>query len=99
MITINSSILTYLTIFSLEGMGKICCHSSVFLIRPTPTHNNSLRVNLKISIFWFADPILDRPRSNLKVLLILLQVCTVVVTHKFREEFEILEGKVPPQQP
>jgi len=27
------------------------------LIRPTPTHDNSLRVDLKISNFWFAHPI------------------------------------------
>jgi len=37
-------------------IGEIYCHSSVFLIRPTPTHNSSLPVNLKISIFWFAHP-------------------------------------------
>jgi len=54
----NRSISTYLTIFSLEKMDEIYCHSSVFLIRPTPTHNNSLGVDLKISIFWFAHPII-----------------------------------------
>jgi len=52
----NRSILTYLMIFSLEGKDKICCHFSVFLIIPTPTHDNSLGVDLKISIFWFAYP-------------------------------------------
>jgi len=48
--------LTNMRIFSLEGMAKICCHSSVFLISPTPTHDNSFGVDLKISIFWFAHP-------------------------------------------
>jgi len=52
----NRSISTYLTIFSLERMDEICYHSSVFLIRPIPTHENSLGVDLKISIFWFAHP-------------------------------------------
>jgi len=52
----NCSILMHLTIFSLVGMDEICCHSSVFLIRPTPTHNNSLKVDLKILIFWFMHP-------------------------------------------
>jgi len=56
MATKNHLILTYLTIFSQEGIGKICCHCSVFLIRHTPTHDNSLGVDLKISIFWFACP-------------------------------------------
>ena len=37
-------------------MHGICCHTSVFLIRPTPTHNNTLQVILKISIFQFANP-------------------------------------------
>jgi len=49
--------MTYLMIFSLEGKDKICCHSSVFLITPTPIHDNSLGVDLKILIFWFAHPI------------------------------------------
>ena len=40
-------------------MYEFCYHSSVFLIRPTPTHDNSLQVNLKIFIFEFADPILE----------------------------------------
>jgi len=53
------SILTYSTIFSLEGMGEIYCHSSVFLIRPTPTHKNSLQANLKISIFWLDHPTIE----------------------------------------
>ena len=55
MATINSLILMYFMV-SLERMGEICCHSSVFLIIPIPTHNNSLHVNLKISIFRFAHP-------------------------------------------
>ena len=58
MATIYRSILTYLTIFTVEGMDEICCHYSVFLIRPTPTHDSSLQVNLKISISEFADPTL-----------------------------------------
>ena len=45
-------------VFPLQGMHGICCHASVFLIRPTPTHNNTLQVILKISIFRFADPTL-----------------------------------------
>jgi len=44
-------------VFSLERMEEICCHSSVFLIRLTPTHDNSLGVEFKISMFWFAHPI------------------------------------------
>ena len=40
-------------------MEEICYHSSVFLITPTPIHDNSLQVNLKISIFKFADPIIE----------------------------------------
>ena len=38
-------------------MHVICCHASVFLIRPTPTQNNTLQIILKISIFRFGDPI------------------------------------------
>jgi len=38
----NRSVLMHLMILLLEGMDEICCHSSIFLIRPTPTHNNSL---------------------------------------------------------
>ena len=41
-------------IFSLERMNEICYNSSVFLIRLIPTHDNSLQVNLKVSIFEFA---------------------------------------------
>jgi len=52
--------MTYLRIFSLEGMAKICCHSSDFLIRPTPTHDYSLGVDVKISNFWFAHPTIVR---------------------------------------
>ena len=37
-------------------MHGICCHDRVFLIRPTPTHDNTLLIILRISIFWFADP-------------------------------------------
>ena len=37
-------------------MHRIWFHDSVFLIRPTSTHNNTLQVILKISIFRFADP-------------------------------------------
>ena len=40
---------------SLQGMHKIHCHFGVFLIRPTPTQNNTLQVILKIAIFRFAD--------------------------------------------
>jgi len=36
-------------------MHRIWFHDSVFLIRPTSTHNNTLQVILKISIFRFAD--------------------------------------------
>jgi len=41
---------------------------------------------------------LDSLRLNLRALLILLQVCTVVVTHKFRGEFRIFfgGGGIPP---
>ena len=46
----------YFALFSLEEIDEICCHTSVFLIRPTPTHDYSLQVNLKILIFQFADP-------------------------------------------
>ena len=52
----NGSIWRYFSIFSLQGMNRIYCYASVFLIRPTPTHNNTLQVILKISIFRFADP-------------------------------------------
>ena len=52
----NGSILRYFSIFPLQGMRGICCHVSVFLIRPTPTHNSTLQVILIISIFRFADP-------------------------------------------
>jgi len=51
----NHLILTYLTILSLEGMDEIYCHSTAFLIRTTPTHDNCLGVDLKISIFLFAQ--------------------------------------------
>ena len=37
-------------------MHRIWSHASVFLIRPTPAHDNTLQVILKISIFQFADP-------------------------------------------
>ena len=37
-------------------MHRIWFHNSVFLIRPTSTHDNTLQVILKISIFRFADP-------------------------------------------
>jgi len=37
-------------------MHRIWFHARVFLIRSTPTHDNTLQVILKISIFWFADP-------------------------------------------
>ena len=37
-------------------MHRIWFHDSVFLIRPASTHNNTLQVILKISIFRFADP-------------------------------------------
>ena len=47
----NDSIWRYFSIFPLQGMHGIFCHASVFLIRPTPTHNNILQVILKISIF------------------------------------------------
>jgi len=61
--------MTYLTIFSLEGKDKICCHSSVFLIRPTPTHYNSLGVDLKISIFWLAHRNYGKNHNRLKKVL------------------------------
>ena len=32
-------------------MHEICCYDSVFLIRPTQTHENTLQVILRISIF------------------------------------------------
>jgi len=38
-------------------MHRIWYHASVFLIRPTPTHDSTLQVILKVSIYWFADPI------------------------------------------
>ena len=43
--------------------------AATILIRPTPTHNNTLQVILKISIFWFANPtllcwLLSRPVSH-----------------------------------
>ena len=60
----NGSIWRYFSIFSLQGMNEIYCHASVFLIRPTPTHNNTLQVILKISIFWFADPSLGWEWAN-----------------------------------
>jgi len=47
----NGLIWRYFLIFPLQEMLGICCHASVFLIRPTPTHNNTLQVILKISIF------------------------------------------------
>jgi len=50
---------------------KICFHVSVFLIRPTPTHNNILQIILKISIFWFADPTIYSPVTNLYQICIL----------------------------
>ena len=37
-------------------MHRIWYHAIVFLIRPTPTHDNTLQVILKTSIFRFADP-------------------------------------------
>ena len=37
-------------------MHRIWFHASVFLIRLTPTHDNTLQVILKILIFRFADP-------------------------------------------
>ena len=52
----SRSILRYFFKFPLQGMHRICCHVSVFLIRPYPTHNNTLQVILKTSIFQFADP-------------------------------------------
>ena len=52
----NGSIWRYFSVFPLQGMHRICCHASVFLIRPTPTHNNTLQIIVKISIFRFADP-------------------------------------------
>ena len=48
----NGSIFKYFFRFPLQGMHGYCCHDSVF-----PTHNNALQVILKISIFWFVDPI------------------------------------------
>jgi len=52
----NGSILRYFSIFPLQGVHGICCHASVFLIRPTPTYNNTLYVILKISSFRLAEP-------------------------------------------
>ena len=49
----NGSILRYFFRFPLQGMHGICCHTSVFLITPTPIHRNTLQ---EISIFQFADP-------------------------------------------
>jgi len=37
--------------FPLQRMQEICFHDSVFLIRPTPTPDNTLQVILKILIF------------------------------------------------
>ena len=53
------SIFKYFVRFPLQGMQGICCNVSVFLIRPTPMHNISFKVILKISIFQFAAPIKD----------------------------------------
>ena len=47
-------------------MHGICCHASVFLIRPTPTHSNTLQVILKISIFWFVDPMTGNNDQRVK---------------------------------
>ena len=58
-------ILRYFFGFSLQGMHGICYHDSIFLIRPTPTHNNNLQVILKISIFRFANPIIEQGSSYL----------------------------------
>jgi len=38
----NGSIWKYFSIFPLQRMHGICCHASVFLIRPTHTHSNTL---------------------------------------------------------
>ena len=59
------SIFKYFVRFPLQGMQGICCNVSVFLIRPTPMHNISFKVILKILIFRFADPIFDKPVSVL----------------------------------
>ena len=67
----NGLILRYFFRFPLQGMHGICCHVSVFLIKPTPTLNNTLQFILKISIFQFADPTYSYP-INLGVPWILL---------------------------
>ena len=60
----NGSIHRYFFRFPLQGMHGNCCHNIVFLIRPTPTHNNTLQAILKISIFWFVDPTLKLDRAG-----------------------------------
>ena len=47
----NGSILSYFFRFPLQKMHGIHCHVSVFLIRPTPAHYNTLHEDINFSIY------------------------------------------------